>query len=159
MPNQFEVFLRTPYNYDTNKASDESGLRCKDKSLTVQSMAEEADINVILKRFGVTGQLPQGVRIPIYEDFEGVFDFHSAMNLIAEAREGFDRLPADVRAKFNNDPGQLVDFVSDPANADKLADIGLANPKATPEKVSPSPDTSRNDLGKEGDGAPSTTPA
>ena len=40
-------FLRTPYNYDTVAASNESGLGCEDPTLTQQQFAEESDINTI----------------------------------------------------------------------------------------------------------------
>jgi len=60
-----DVFVRSPYNYDMAKASVESGLACEDASRAVQSQREDADINVIVKRFGLTGQLPQNVRVPL----------------------------------------------------------------------------------------------
>jgi len=162
MRKTFEVFLRTPYNYDTNAASDESGLACQDESRTKQSFAEEADINTIVRRFGVTGQLPTGIRAPTYGDFENVVDFHTAMNAIAQAGEAFDRMPAQVRARFHNNPAEFVDFCSDPANVAEMEKLGLTNtPKngatspveATPEgkKVSPSPVTASNELGNAGD--------
>lgn len=122
------MFLRTEFNYDRDAASLESGLRCDDVSLAKQSFADEADINTIVRRFGLTGQLPSGVEAPTYGDFVGVFDFHSAMNAVAQARESFDKLPADVRYRFNNDPGQLVDFCSDEANRAEAEKLGLVVP-------------------------------
>ena len=80
-----DVFLRTPYNYDVDAVSVASGLKCEDATRTQQQFAEEADINTIVERFNLTGQLPQDVRPPQYADFEGVFDFKSAMNAIRAA--------------------------------------------------------------------------
>ena len=80
----FGVFLRTPYNYDTDEASEASGLKCLDESKTKQSFQEEADINTIVRRFGLTGQLPSGIQAPTYGDFTEVTDFHTAMNAIAK---------------------------------------------------------------------------
>lgn len=121
-----EVFIRAEYNYDADKASKESGLHCKDDSLTVQSQREDADINVIVKRFGVTGQLPQSLRMPIYTDFEDVFDYRSAMDVINQADRSFAALPADVRARFLNDPQRFVEFASDEKNLEEMRRLGLA---------------------------------
>ena len=37
-------------------------------------------------------------------------------------------MPADVRARFNNDPALFVDFCSDEANLDEMRKLGLAVP-------------------------------
>lgn len=126
-------FLRTAYNYDMNLAGDQSGLECKDPTLTQQHFAEEVDINTIIKRFNITGELPTNIRLPVYEDFTGVFDFHSAMNAIAQAREAFDAMPANVRTRFNNDAGAFVDFTADPNNLAEARKLGLVPPEELPE--------------------------
>ena len=51
-------FVRSPYNYDMSAVSDETGLCCEDESLAIQSAKEDADINTIVRRFGLTGELP-----------------------------------------------------------------------------------------------------
>lgn len=129
------MFFRTPFNYDTDVASLESGLECQDASLTIQSHAEDADINVIVKRFGVSGTVPQSLVLPTYADYDGVMDYHSAMNAIRSADESFMRLPADLRTRFSNDAGLFVDFCSKPENLDELRQLGLAKPSS--ESVTP----------------------
>lgn len=119
-----DVFVRSAHNYDVDAASNESAIRCEDDSRTHQSFAEECDINTIVRRFGVTGELPD-VRMPTYGDFIEVTDFQSAMNAVVAARESFDLLPANVRAEFRNDPGLFVDFCSDEKNAERMAQMGL----------------------------------
>ena len=47
------VFLRTPYNYDKDAATNESGLHCEDASLAQQHFKDECDINNILRQFNV----------------------------------------------------------------------------------------------------------
>lgn len=126
------VFLRTPYNYDMNEASLASSLVCKDPSLAQQSAFEETEINNIVRRFGITGQLPQGVRIPSYGDFEGVTDFRSALEALDQAEASFMAMSAETRAQFHNDPGLFVDFCSDPANLPAMRKMGLATPDAPP---------------------------
>lgn len=140
------MFVRSgePFNYDTNEASDASGLKCEDVSLTKQSFAEEADINYIIRRFGLDGQLPSNVQMPMNGDFRNAPDFMSAMNLIVAAREGFMTLPAKIRSRFDNDPRKLVDFLSDEANRDEAVKLGIvvapvAAPAATPAGASTAP--------------------
>ncbi|AXH77860.1 MAG: internal scaffolding protein [Microviridae sp.] len=125
-------FVRSAYNYDMSAASDESALLCDDVSLTVQSSVEEVDINTIVRRFGLTGQLPDAVDAPTYGDFVGITDYHSAMNAVAEANEAFELMPAEVRARFGNDPAAFVDFCSDDGNRAEAEKLGLVLPKAAP---------------------------
>lgn len=124
-----QVFLRTPYNYDTNQVSDETGLKCEDPSLTQQQFKEEADINTIVDRFMKSGVMPTPVNMPQYVDYEGVFDFQSAMNVVRQADENFMRLDAKVRARFNNSPQEFLEFFADPANAEEAVRLGLAIPQ------------------------------
>lgn len=119
------VFFRTANNYDRNEASDESGLRCEDLSLAKQEMRDECDINTIVRRFGLTGVLPQNVRMPTYEDFSDVGDFQSAMNAIVAANESFDQMPAEIRARFQNNPALFVDFCSNEENREEAIRLGL----------------------------------
>lgn len=107
-----------------------SGLACGDPSLARQSQAEDADINVIVKRFGLTGKLPDNVRPPTYADFEDVWDFQTAMNAVVAAQASFMAMPADVRARFGNDPHQFVEFCSDEKNLDEMRRLGLAVSRA-----------------------------
>jgi len=126
MSRKFDVpFVRSSYNYDRDLASDEAGLLCSDVSLTKQEFKDDADINVIVRRFAVTGQLPQGVVAPVYQDFEGVFDFQSAMNILAGAESAFMAMPADVRYRFHNSPQEFVAFCSDDANRAEAERLGL----------------------------------
>lgn len=128
------IFLRTENNYNTNKASQDSGLKCADDSLAKQSFAEEVDINTIVERFGITGKLPEGIRAPTYGDFDEIVDFKTAMDAIAKAGEAFDAMPADVRARFHNNPAEFVDFCSNDENRAEAEKLGLVMPKP-PEKT------------------------
>ena len=125
------MVFRKHFDYDAKAASDEAAIPADGHgdSLTIQSQSEDADINEMMRRFKVTGQLPVDVRAPTYGDFEGVSSYQDAIHAIMQAQESFDRMPADVRAKFENDPGKFVDFCSDPANIDAMREMGLAVPK------------------------------
>jgi len=120
-------FVRNPYNYDMDKVSDETGLKCEDKSLAQQHMKDECDINVIVERFGVTGQIPVTPLEPSYGDFSGVGDYHTALNKIRASDEAFMALPAKIRAKFSHDPYELVNFLMDESNRSEAIELGLIN--------------------------------
>lgn len=138
-------FLRSPYNYDRNAAGDESGIDClfdRDTgavtpSLAQQQFAEEVDINTIVRRFGISGQLPQNVRAPTFGDFENIPNYHDAMNAIRQADESFAAMPAEVRYRFHNDPGRFVEFVSDENNRAEAIKLGLVVPPVVVDPVVP----------------------
>lgn len=111
-----------------NKATDESALACKDDSLTIQSQAEDTDINVIMKKYAVTGLLPQVPNPPTYGDFEGVDNYQDALHLVMEAQRAFNALDPDVRRRFDYDPGKFVEFAENPANLEECRKLGLAKP-------------------------------
>ncbi len=136
------IVFRTGFNYDRDAASDESGLFCEDESLAIQSAEEESNINTIVRRFGLTGQLPDQVAMPRTGDFTNIPDFHTAMNMVRQAQEEFLRVPAEVRARFNNDPQAFMQFVEDDSNRDEAAKLGLLKmvepPSGTPDGGPPS---------------------
>lgn len=131
-----KIFVRSgfPFNYDQMAASDDSGLHCRDKSLARQSEAESADINVLVKRFGVTGQLPMPSRLPTFQDFENIFDFRTAMDAVRQAEAAFLEVPAHIRARFSHDPQEFVEFCSRRENLEELRKLGLA-PPAEPDPL------------------------
>lgn len=118
-------FLRTPYNYDTDAASNESGLACEEPSLAQQHFKEECDINTILTKFNVTGLLPEAPLSPLYGDFTGIGDYHSALNAVIAAQDEFDALPAQIRSRFDNDPEKLIAFMDDENNRTEAEALGL----------------------------------
>ena len=123
------IFLRTPYNYDTNAASNESALACEEPTLAQQHFKDECDINNILRQFNVTGLLPESPLSPRYGDFTGIGDYHSALNAVMAAEDEFMALPADLRARFENDPENLINFLDNPANKDEAIKLGLVDQK------------------------------
>lgn len=132
-------FIRTPYNYDVDKASDDSGLVCPEPTLTQQHSKDECDINFIVQRFGVTGELPVDphARKPTYGDFTGVSDYRGALDAVMAADEAFMALPAKIREQFDNDPALFVDFCSsnDPADRSLAMELGLIPPPASQASV------------------------
>lgn len=134
------MFVRNVNEYDVKEVSRESAIFCPEPTKTEQSSAEEADINTIVRKFGVTGLLPTNFRVPIVDDYRDfVFDYQSALNIVREADMEFMKMPADMRAKFNNDPQLFLDFCSDANNVDEMVKMGLAVKKEEPEVVPPAP--------------------
>lgn len=128
------MFLRSTYNYDVDEASLEAGTsrpvdsdtgEIIDDGVTQQSFKDECDINTIVKRFGLTGEMPGGFAMPVSGDFSGIGDFQSAMNAVRAAQEAFDSLPGEMRARFANDPQRLISFLEDGANRDEAVKLGL----------------------------------
>jgi phage internal scaffolding protein len=128
------IFIRTQYNYDHNAASNESGLACQEPTRAQQHHAEECDINTIVKRFGITGKMPINQSEARYGDFTDADDYHTALNKIIAAEDDFMRLPADIRATFDNNPADLIEFLNNPANKSAAEKLGLINPTSSPSE-------------------------
>jgi len=128
-------FVRNAWNYDRDELSNKTGLTCKDPTRTQQHLSEEADINTIVKRFKLTGQLPTNIRMPTSGDFTNVPTFDQAMHALVQAREAFQALPAKIRARFHNDPAELVAFCDDPENLQEARKLGLVPKDELPPKV------------------------
>lgn len=127
-----KVFVRTAYNYDADAVSKETGIAIDpEESVVQQQFAEEVDINTIVRRFGLTGELPNGVNMPVSGDFTGVTDFHTAMNLIRQSEAAFAELPAEVRERFANDPARVISFLDDEKNREEAIRLGIV---AKPEE-------------------------
>lgn len=90
---------------------------------TKLSMQDECDVNRIVERFRATGlvsHLAKGA--PAYLDVSEVRDYREALEHVRAVGEFFSQLPAPVRAEFHNDAAAFLDFVTDPANADAVAE-------------------------------------
>ena len=128
-------FLRTQYNYNRDDVSHETGTHCEDETLTQQQFKDECDINNIMDRFGVTGGLPYDIRQPITEDFVEAFDYQTAQNAIRAANESFAAMPANVRARFQNDPQMFIEYFNNEDNREEAEKLGLVNLRQkTPDK-------------------------
>ena len=126
-------FMRTPYNFDPDQNSIETGTSCPEETLAQQQFRDECDINTILDRFGVTGMVPTNVRQPLAMDFIEATDYQSALNALIEAEQSFMEMPAKVRAEFDNDPGKFIDFFEREENRERAIELGLIQkPAETP---------------------------
>lgn len=109
----------------------------KEPSMTKQSLAEDLDVNKIIKKYNVTGILQKATDFEMnYGDFTGA-DFNKAMNTVADANSLFEQVPSEIRAQFQNQPGAFIDFATNPENHLQMAKWGLANPKTVAPEVPP----------------------
>ncbi|QXP08642.1 MAG: internal scaffolding protein [Arizlama microvirus] len=131
------MFARNPYNYDTDEASQATGLVTTEPSLTQQQHKDEVDINTIARNFGLTGKLPQPVYLPTFADFSDIGDFQTALHQIQRAEASFQAMPSHVRERFQNDPQRFLEFTSDSRNADELRALGLFKDAPVPPKPRP----------------------
>lgn len=120
--------LRLPFEYDAKQVTDNCALYCPEETRTHQEFKEECDINTIIDRFGIGNEFtPPDKWIESIDLIDAPNDYQSVMNQINAAKEQFMSIPAKVRAQFDNDPGQFMAFVADPANVDEMVRLGLAN--------------------------------
>lgn len=120
------MIVRSPFNYDADVVSHQTGLDFSDSpSRAQQHFRDETDINVMVARFQRTGIPEAPPAFPDVQDFTESHDFRSAMDVIVQARHAFDSVPSKVRDRFMNDPGLLLDFLSDPDNRDEAVRLGL----------------------------------
>lgn len=120
---QDPVHIRTIFNSMKVEKMFEGASRTKSE------FAEEANINNIVRRANISGVLPQGQRQALFGDFSEVQTYEEAQTQISEANESFLHLSAEVRAKFNNNVADLLDFIDDPANKEEAITLGLLQPE------------------------------
>lgn len=109
-------------------------------SRTKQEFKGEADINNIMRRYAQTGVLVDPLTanggVPRFGDFSSGEDFRSVVDRINLAEQYFMQLSAADRARFDNDPAKMLDFVNDPANQEEAIKMKLLpDPAAYRETV------------------------
>lgn len=123
-------------------------LEFKQPSRAKQEFAAECDINTIMAKYQKTGVVSHVARFQgNYEDVTGAVDYQTAHNIVLQAQDAFMSLPSSMRARFENDPGAFLAFVNDPANKEKLYDLGLA---VRPKDADLADDRARGGGGTEG---------
>lgn len=118
MPNFLTCYDRRPVRFSSSMPSQ-----------TLQSDLEATLIPNIFQSHGVSPE----TRTPMFGDFSTVpTSLQDAYNRILEAQAGFADLPSNVRARFGNDPMQLISFLNDPSNRAEAEKLGLVNVHVSP---------------------------
>lgn len=131
-----EVFLREESadpRYSARELSDLTAFVDPGGSPVQQQFRDEVDVNVIVHRFGI-GQPVALNTMGVYADFTGIYDYESALERIKGAQDRFMLLPAEVRSRFANDPGQLISAATTLSAEEfgKLMDPPVADPIVSP---------------------------
>ncbi len=90
---------------------------------TKQAFKDETDINKILQRAEKTGTISHINKYEgAYSDFSN-YDYVENLIKLTRGREIFDDLPAELRNEFSNSPAKFFDYVNEPKNKDRLAEL------------------------------------
>lgn len=113
--------------------------------LTKQEFKDESDVNNIMRKYQKQGIITWQSRVtPEFMQTDPI-DFQDAMNIVNDSNRQFSELPSDIRKEFSNDPKKFFEFVSDPKNADKMYDLGIAkrppDHQVPTQQVAKAPDT------------------
>lgn len=115
---------------------DADGVPTWGDTRTKQSEAAATNINTIVKQYDRTGILPEGGREALYLDVSAVPDYRSALDQVNLADEMFMQLPADLRARFENDAAVFLDWTSQEENRDEMVELGmLPKPEVAPDPI------------------------
>ena len=107
------------------------------ESKVEQSHKNECNINTIVAKAHKSGLFPTRTDSPKYGDFSGAMDFHEAHNRINDAQRDFMLLPSEIRNRFENNAGKLIDFINNPDNVEEAIKLGIVPKPAKEEIVQP----------------------
>ncbi len=120
---------KTPEVFTPNSTQRVS-LTFPEKGRTKQSHKDECNINTIMERFQRTGMIDfVNEHKPQYGDVSDI-DFQGALDDVRTAQALFAGLPSSVRSRFNNDPGEYLNFAEDPTNRAEALALGLISKDA-----------------------------
>lgn len=120
------MYGKFPKEWDGFRWKDAPTVDCSgDKPITVQSNRNEVDINSIVARVAKGGTVTTSSGEPWFGDVSDFTGLQDAIIKVQEADDLFMQLDASVRERFDNDPVQLVDFLSDDRNRDEAIRLGL----------------------------------
>lgn len=106
----------------------------EEPSKTQQQFKDECDVNNIVKKYETTGEwLHLTKRQGVYADVSEIKDYHQSLDKVQRANDAFMSLPAEMRLRFKNDPGQLLEFLADPKNKEEGIKLGLYEKPAPSE--------------------------
>lgn len=102
------------------------------RSKTQQQFKDDADINLVLKKYGAfKDYVPEDVSIPLeyFRDLSMLpSDFTESLNVIAESNQMFMDLPAHLRRAVNDDPRRLLELSQSPEGLETLKKLGFGIP-------------------------------
>jgi phage internal scaffolding protein len=107
---------------------------CGEDTHVKQSAEPACNVNNIMAKARYTGTVPTVEKVMEYGDFSEIQDYHSAQNKLIQAQNSFMKLHADIRSRFDNDAGKLIEFLENPKNRAEAEKLGLV---AVKEAIAP----------------------
>lgn len=112
-------------------------LNCNGDGRTKQSFRDRVNINTIIAKHRRTGMIEHlNAKAPFYGDVSEFVDYQTCMEKVKRANELFMLMSPEVRDKFENDPQQMISFLSDEKNMDEAVRLGMVKAKP-PVEVAP----------------------
>lgn len=106
---------------------------CEGESLTKQSEAPACDINRIMAKYEKSGIITHLNENPgFFADVSSMPDYMGALAIVDKASAVFAALPAELRARFENNPALYLEFATNPANREEMITLGMINPPPPP---------------------------
>lgn len=127
-----KVKIKSIYNREEKQPEINFG-----PSLTQQQFTQETLIQTIMKKHAATGILgtgQPGTQKAQWGDYSDM-DFREMSTKIAKSTETFDALPSHLRDKFNNNVGELLDFMENEENKEEAIELGIIPPIEKPLKA------------------------
>lgn len=118
--------------FDRDEVSLETATANLEPSMTQQHMGPETDINLMMRRYALTGEFAVRRDVAEYGEFDEAVDFRRMIEVVEQGKRAFARVPSAVRARFENDPGQFLDWIHDEANYGEAATLGLVPKRDVP---------------------------
>lgn len=104
-------------------------------SLTEQAHKNQCDIHRIIGKYKKSGLMTHvNAMEGKYADYPNSLDFQLMQVKIATAKSMFETIPSHIRAKFKNDVGQFLDYVTNPENRQEMIELGF-KPEHLPDEV------------------------
>lgn len=125
--------FRTQYDDDMRKPKE--GIVFEKPSRTVQSEAEMCDLNRIMDRYALPEAFAFARSVPetreaMYGDFSTLEDYQTSIAVVRKAEEDFANMPSNIRAYFDNNPANMLQFLQEPEkNYEEGVRLGLFAPK------------------------------
>jgi len=133
-----KLTIKIRKRFDEYKSKDYAK-ESKGESMTQQQFKEECDVNNILAKYRKTQMLTHiNKHEGKFGDFSNVDDYHTSLEKLNMAQSNFELLPSELREKFGNDPGKLIEYLQDSKNDEEAIKYGLKvrpyYPEDTPKK-------------------------
>ena len=125
--------FRTQYDDDMRKPKE--GIVFYKPLRTVQSEADMCDLNRIMDRYALPEAFAFARSVPesseaMYGDFSTFEDYQTSIAVVRKAEEDFANLPSNIRAYFDNNPANMLQFIQEPEkNYEEGVRLGLFKPK------------------------------